>query len=56
MIKNKDEGNVGWFYIQCPFSDSTGCAQPIIIKGYCMNGVYCVENCSYAWLSAQDNA
>jgi len=56
MIEGKNDGEAEWFYVQCPFSEITECVRPMIIKGYCMLGMYCIENCSYAWISARDDA
>lgn len=56
MMADINVGHQCWFDIQCLFLDKTGYAQPIIMKGYYMLGLYCVENCSYAWLATRDDA
>jgi hypothetical protein len=48
--------NDDFSYAKCPFEDITGCEYMMIIKGYCMAGHYCIQDCAYAWSSVRNDA
>lgn len=56
MASTIKENTEEFAYIACPNADITGCDKAIIMKGYCMAGFYCTEDCAYAWPPGKDNA
>jgi hypothetical protein len=44
------------FFIKCPLPDDYGCDHMPVMKGYCIAGLHCIENCAYAWISSVDDA